>query len=105
MGRREGGRTACASAAGDAARPDDATRDQFEASLEHLADQAATARGIALSTISYFVGCAAEVIRARIDQRGGNRIERDAEVTGVIEVLRAELNAYLDQLAAKRPGS
>ncbi|MGI5232884.1 hypothetical protein [Actinoallomurus sp. CA-142502] len=97
--------TSPTTAAGNAGRPDDAAHDTFEASVEHLADQAVTARSVALSTLTHHVYCAAEVIHARVTERGGSSEERDAEVAGMIEAIRAEVHAHLDRLAAKKPGS
>lgn len=92
-------------AAGLGPRPDEPALDTFEAAVQHLAEVADLYRSNALSAISSHVGAAAEVIRARTDERGDTSTERDAGVAGMIEALRTDLNAHLDRLAAKRPGS
>lgn len=77
----------------------------WEQSLEHLAEEAATARTVAQALLGTHVYATAEIIRARVDERGGTSSERDTEVAGMIEALRTDLNAHLSRLAAKRPGS
>lgn len=87
---------------GTAGRPDDTARDPYETAIEGLAGEAARARDICLAAASSHVHAAAEVLRARMAERGGSL---DAEFSGMVEALRSEFNAHLDRLAATRSGS
>ncbi|GAA0347711.1 hypothetical protein NE235_10595 [Actinoallomurus spadix] len=77
--------------------------DIWEAAIGRLADQAALHRGVALSAATAHVSAVAEIVRARVHERGSGDI--DAEVRAHVEALRRDLNACLDRLIASRPGS
>lgn len=74
----------------------------FEEAVAERADEAARAHALCLAAARDHVAAAVEVVRARAAERGE---DADEAAAGVVEALRRDLNAVLDRLAAKRPGS
>lgn len=67
----------------------------WETAIQNLADHAATHREVALSAITAHVHAMAEVVLARVAERGG---DIDAETAALVEALREDVNVLLDRL-------
>lgn len=83
-------------AAGDDQRSGNACLSTWEQAIADRAAEADSARTMCLASANTHVYAIAEVIRARVAERGG---DLHAEVTGAVEALKRDVVALLDRMA------